>query len=196
MGYITGNQDRGRFISYAGGDLKFSENAKVAGWTRNIGVGDTIGYRKLSMLTAFNMTIPGLPVIYYGDEIGIPGGNDPDSRRQMKFEDLSPLELATKETASKLTRIRKENLAFTYGSFSTLQVNEKTYVFLRKYFDELAIVFFNKNDKEARFEILLPEWASPANLKSNFGNKFNYREGKIEMVLEPWSFEIISGSLE
>jgi glycosidase len=106
------------------------------------------------------------------------------------------LELATKETASKLTRIRKENLALIYGNFSTLQVNGKTYVFLRKYFDELAIVFFNKNDKEARFEILLPEWASPANLKSNFGNKFNYREGKIEMVLEPWSFEIISGSLE
>ncbi len=196
MGYITGNQDRGRFISYAGGDLKFSENAKAAGWTRNIGVGDTIGYRKLSMLTAFNMTIPGLPVIYYGDEIGIPGGNDPDSRRQMKFTDLSPLELATKVKASKLTRIRKENLALTYGSFSTLQVNEKTYVFLRKYFDELAIVFFNKDDKEARFEILLPEWASPANIKSNFGNNFNYREGKIEMVIEPWSFEIISGSLE
>jgi len=59
MGYITGNQDRGRFISYAGGDLKFSENTKQAGWTRNIGVGDTLGYRKLSMLTAFNMTIPG-----------------------------------------------------------------------------------------------------------------------------------------
>jgi glycosidase len=40
------------------------------------------------MLTAFNMTIPGVPVIYYGDEIGIPGGNDPDSRRMMKFDNL------------------------------------------------------------------------------------------------------------
>jgi len=39
MGYISGNQDRGRFTSYAGGDLLFEEDAKVAGWTREIGIG-------------------------------------------------------------------------------------------------------------------------------------------------------------
>jgi len=81
MGYITGNQDRGRFTSYAGGDLLFEEDAKAAGWTREIGIGDLAGYEITEMLFAFNMTIPGLPVIYYGDEIGMPGGNDPDSRR-------------------------------------------------------------------------------------------------------------------
>jgi hypothetical protein len=41
MGYITGNQDRARFISYAGGSLGFDENAKLAGWKRDIEVGDS-----------------------------------------------------------------------------------------------------------------------------------------------------------
>jgi glycosidase len=191
MGYITGNQDRGRFISYAGGDLQFSENAKEAGWTRNIGVGDTLGYRRLSMLTAFNMTIPGLPVIYYGDEIGIPGGNDPDSRRQMKFASLSTLEQATKETASKLARIRKENLALTYGNFMTLQVDEKTYVYARRYFDDCAIVLFNKGSNPVKMTVFLPEWLQNKKMKAEFGNEFDIKESTLTIELPAWSFEIL-----
>ena len=38
------------------------------------------------MFLAFNFTIPGIPVIYYGDEIGMTGANDPDNRRQMRFD--------------------------------------------------------------------------------------------------------------
>jgi cyclomaltodextrinase / maltogenic alpha-amylase / neopullulanase len=191
MGYITGNQDRGRFISYAGGDLKFSENAKAAGWTRDIEVGDTLGYRKLSMLTAFNMTIPGLPVIYYGDEIGLPGGNDPDSRRQMKFKDLSPWELATKEKASKLVRIRKENLALTYGNFKTLQVTDKTYAFARQYFGNSVVVLFNKSDKPQKISVAIPAWIDCEKMTAEFGNDFSIVEKKLTIELKPWSFEIL-----
>ena len=42
MGYISGNQDKARFISLASGDVKFDEDQKYAGWTRDIGVGDPI----------------------------------------------------------------------------------------------------------------------------------------------------------
>jgi glycosidase len=192
MGNITGNQDRGRFISYAGGDLKFDENAKVAGWTRDIEVGDTIGYRRLSMLTAFNMTIPGIPVIYYGDEFGMPGGNDPDSRRMMKFNDLSPMELATKEKASKLAKIRKENLSLIYGNFITLQVAGKTYAYARQYFDEISMVIFNKYDNPANLEITLPGWMENPQFISNFGNNFRVDNGKLDITLPPWSFEILT----
>jgi glycosidase len=196
MGYITGNQDRGRFISYAGGDLKFNENAKAAGWTRYIGVGDDLGYKKLSMLTTFNMTIPGLPVIYYGDELGIPGGNDPDSRRMMKFDGLSPLEAATRETARKLAEIRKNNLALTYGIFQTLQVNDRSYVYIRQYFDQTAIIIFNKSDEPQAFRIQLPSWLQYHHLKSNFGAGFLMEENQpvLRINLEPWSFEILVNS--
>ena len=76
MGNITGNQDKGRFISYAGGALRFDENAKEAGWTREVGVGDPVAYKRSAMMIAVVATVPGLPVIYYGDEVGSYGGND------------------------------------------------------------------------------------------------------------------------
>jgi glycosidase len=192
MGYITGNQDRGRFISYAGGDLKFDENAKQAGWTRNIGVGDPLAYRKLSMLTAFNMTIPGIPVIYYGDEIGIPGGNDPDSRRLMKFDSLSSHESETRAMAAKLVRIRSGNMALLYGNFMTLELTDKTYAYARQYFDRYALVVFNKNDEPAKITVPLPAWwpENPA-LKAEFGNSFKIENKELNIELGPWSFEIL-----
>lgn len=192
MGYISGNQDRGRFISYAGGDLKFDENAKAAGWKRNIGVGDTLSYRKLRMLNAFNMTIPGLPVIYYGDEIGIPGGNDPDSRRMMKFENLDASEAATKTVVSQLTKIRRENLALTYGNFQVLQVTDTTYIYARQYFSHTAIMIFNKANNPVEITVNLPVWLNPSGLSAEFGNNFSVTENSLTIELAPWSFEIIS----
>jgi hypothetical protein len=192
MGYITGNQDRARFVSYAGGDLKFSENAKEAGWKRDIEVGDTLGYRKLSMLTAFNRTIPGIPVIYYGDEFGLPGGNDPDSRRMMKFDGLNPHEAATKATAAKLSKIRKDNLALIYGNFMTLLATDKTYAYARSYFNSSAIVMFNKSDKLVKMTVDLPEWLIHSKMKAEFGRNFSIEGKMLKIELQPWSFEILS----
>ncbi|MGD1848814.1 MAG: alpha-amylase family glycosyl hydrolase, partial [Salibacteraceae bacterium] len=90
MGNITGNHDMPRFIATAGGDLQPDEDSKEAGWSREIVVKDPLGYERLKMLTAFTMTVPGVPVVYYGDAIGLPGANDPDSRRPMVFENLRP----------------------------------------------------------------------------------------------------------
>ncbi len=195
MGYITGNQDRARFISYAGGDLRFDEDAKAAGWQRKVGVGDPVGYKKLSMLTAFNMTIPGIPVIYYGDEIGMPGGNDPDSRRMMRFENLSEKETQTLNTAEKLIQLRKDNLSLIYGDFMTLLVTHDQYVFMRKYFGEISIILFNKSAKEIHLEVPLPGNMKIKGLKANFGNEPGLSGNKLEIDLPPDSFEILNGNI-
>ncbi|HOK85763.1 alpha-amylase family glycosyl hydrolase [Tenuifilum sp.] len=192
MGYISGNQDRGRFISYAGGALRFEEDAKKAGWTREIGVGDSTAYAKLCMLNAFNMTIPGVPTIYYGDEFGMPGGNDPDNRRMMKFEGLSTLEQQTLETVTKLVNIRRNNLALVYGSFQTILVNDNVYAYVRKYFDNTVVVIFNKSNQEQVIDLQLPEYMSDSVLYPNFNSKYSIQNGKLEVTLKPNSFEIFT----
>lgn len=181
MGYITGNQDRPRFISYADGSLKFGEDTKYAGWNREISIQDTLAYRKLSALTAYMMSIPGIPCIYYGDEYGSPGGNDPDNRRQMQFEDLDKHQLATRNRAKKMIEIRKNNLALIFGDTEIVEGGVGYLVVSRQYFDNQVISVFNTSSRSLEIEV-------PVNGKTNFYGTLN---GEM-LSLPPHSFEMIT----
>ena len=181
MGYITGNQDRPRFISYADGSLEFGEDTKHAGWNREISIQDTLAYQKLSALTAYMMSIPGIPCIYYGDEYGSPGGNDPDNRRQMQFENLDRYQQATRDRAKKMIALRKSNLALVYGDTEIIEEGESYLAISRKYFDNEVIAIFNTGDKPFDMEV-------PSNGRINFYGSLN---GEI-LTLPPNSFEMIT----
>jgi glycosidase len=190
MGYISGNQDRARFISYAGGAVSFAEDAKLAGWTRKIGVGDPIAYKKLQMLNAFNMTIPGIPTLYYGDEFGMPGANDPDNRRMMQFDNLNDKENQTLNITKNLVQLRRNNLPLIYGDFQVLEISEKTFVYMRTYFEKIVVVAFNKSDEQKTVEFQIPERFKDISLKSNFGSDFQNNGSQIKVVLAGNSFEV------
>lgn len=144
MGNISGNQDRARFISYASGDVRFDEDAKKAGWTREIKMSDTTAYGKLAMLQAFNLTTPGIPCVYYGDEYGSIGGNDPDNRKMMQFENLSSHETKLKDRITKLIHTRRNSMALQYGNTKVLQADENVLIIERTYFDKTMTIVFNK----------------------------------------------------
>ncbi|MEA3446808.1 MAG: alpha-amylase family glycosyl hydrolase [Bacteroidota bacterium] len=192
MGNVTGNHDMPRFISYAGGALAFDENSQEAGWKRDIKVDDPVGYKKLSSLIAFTMTIPGVPVIYYGDEFGMPGAGDPDNRRPMRFDKLSDNEVKTKEITCKLVHLRKTELPLIFGDFNTLLVAKDVYAYSRNYFDQIVIVVFNKNSEEKEIEINLRFQFKEKSLINNFGHNFTIEDNKLRVVLTANSFEIFS----
>ncbi|HOW24937.1 MAG TPA: alpha-amylase family glycosyl hydrolase [Bacteroidales bacterium] len=192
MGYISGNQDRPRFISLAGGSLGWDENSKLAGWTRDIEVGDPIGYKRMAQLMAFNMTIPGVPVIFYGDEIGLPGANDPDNRRWMKFDNLTEDERNLRIVVQKLIALRKHNMEFIYGDFIPLLVSEEQYAYARSYFDRYSIVVFNKSRNPETIQIGLPEKWEGKEYASVFGSNYGIADGKLTVTIEGNSFEVLS----
>ena len=193
MGNITGNHDLPRFISLAGGDLRFDEDDTEPGWDRLVGVGDPVGYNKLSQLTAFIMTIPGVPVLYYGDEIGLPGASDPDSRRPMVFDNLTGRQQWVKDNASALANLRAENLVFVYGDFETLKVDHHTYVYGRSYFGELAVVLFNSSHEPQTIRVELPYRLQGKSYGANFGHDFSLSAGVLEVNMAPNSFEVLVG---
>ena len=192
MGNITGNHDMARFISLAGGGLRFDEDQSAAGWNRTVEVGDPVGYDKLASLTAFIMTIPGVPVIYYGDEIGLPGAGDPDSRRPMKFEGLSDHELRLKEKTSELANLRNTHPVFVYGDFQTLLADDQVYAYARSYFGQTGLVIFNKSREAQSVSISLDPRFAEAVYQGHFGNDFSIDGQILTLTLPGNSFEILT----
>ncbi|GCC53141.1 alpha-amlyase [Chryseotalea sanaruensis] len=188
MGNVTGNQDRARFISYADGSVRFDEDAKLAGWTREINVKDSLAYNKLQSLIGFMMTIPGVPVIYYGDEIGDPGGNDPDNRRMMRFNNLSAQEEKTKILTQHLVKLRRNNLALVYGDWQVIHQNDQQLLIKRKYFADEVWIAFNKSNASTSIEID----NLPAQTTSVLGSELVTNEESATLTLAPHSFEIIT----
>ena len=191
MGYISGNHDKPRFMAYASGDLKFGEDSKAAGWNRDIGITDSTAYDKMALMQTFIMTIPGVPVIYYGDEIGMTGANDPDCRRMMRFEGLNNRETKLWNQVATLTHLRCENPVLIYGDFINLKAETDSWAYARKYFDKEAIVLINNSKAEKKLEITLPASLKNKNFKATFKNKFKISDGKLQITIPAYSAEVL-----
>ncbi len=194
MGYISGNHDRARFICYASGDVRYDEDSKAAGWLREISVTDTTAYSKLIQLNAFNLTIPGVPVIYYGDEIGDAGANDPDCRRMMRFnEQLNQNEQKVLDKVSKFARLRKSSMPLMYGDFIELKLEDDVWAYARNYFGKVAIVVFNKSDEEKSIKVLLPKILEDKKYYAPFNNsEFKIEDNILTITVRANGVEVIT----
>jgi glycosidase len=152
MGNISGNQDKPRFASMASGHLSPGEDSKLAGWTREIPEANERGFRKMACMHAFNIAVPGIPIIYYGDEIAMHGGNDPDNRKMMRFEDHNNREKALWEQTAALIHLRRNSMALNYGGTDIYQPEANVLVIERQFANEYVRFFFNNNSEDITLE--------------------------------------------
>ncbi|MGB9464853.1 MAG: alpha-amylase family glycosyl hydrolase [Candidatus Acidiferrum sp.] len=116
---------------------------------------------KLKLAFGLTLTLRGIPELYYGDEIGMPGGGDPDNRRDFPggWPD-DPKNAFTSEGrtaeqqelftyAQTLLQLRREHPALQNGKLWHLFSDESAYVFLRQTEEERVLVAFN-NSAEPR----------------------------------------------
>lgn len=140
MGNISGNHDKCRFISLAGGAVRWDENDKAAGWTREIGVTadgnkakEEEAYKRALLLELINFTIPGVPCVYQGDEYGEAGANDPDNRHMMKFDRLTPEQEKFREAVKLFSQLRRNYMSLIYGEYVPVEVTDTKLVYDRIY---------------------------------------------------------------
>ena len=133
MSTWIGNHDIPRVIHNATGQFGCTQGSYAAiGWSFDYNQpSDAAPYEKLRVAFALMLTNPGLPLIYYGDEIGLAGGGDPDNRRMMVWDDgqLNSHQIALRSSVRELARIRGENKAITRGRRSTVSVSNDTWVY-------------------------------------------------------------------
>ncbi len=138
----------------AGGAIDWNEDGKYAGWHRDIGVTadgnperELIAFKKALLLEVLNLTIPGVPCIYQGDEYGQPGGNDPDNRRMMRFSGLTANEQWMRGEVEKLIGVRRSSMPLLYGDYKLLYVDDNALVYERNYMGETVKVGLNNSPK-------------------------------------------------
>ncbi len=194
MGNIMDSHDKTRFMAYADGDIqKQGVDSRVLAWNDPPTVDDPKSYNKGELYYAFMMTIPGLPVVYYGSEFGMTGADDPDNRRFMRFGNaLVEDEKEMLKSVSKLIKIRNEHPVLRYGDFQTLIAENTTYSYLRSDLNEKILVVLNKEDKEKNVKIELPEvynFTNAVDLIS--GEKVNLQNNSVNLSVENIGYRIL-----
>jgi alpha-amylase len=127
----------------------------------------------------FLLTCRGIPQIFYGDEIGMEGGNDPDNRRDMPWNimngskpdpDGSPECRQIYDYFEKLIRVRNENPALQYGSLLTLWVDDFVMIYLRYIDNNIVICAFNNGRYPMQTHITVP-YHTNANIPTRIREK-------------------------
>jgi glycosidase len=154
---FLGSHDSSRMASRAAFDpaqnCRFPDEPNCQTMPQPIEDAETI--KRIKRAFTLLYTIPGIPLLYYGDDIALPGGNDPDSRRDMWWDgalaELSmadqrpgPNQLAVRDWIADLAQARAAHPALTRGERLPLLVEPDLYVYARRTADDLAIVVLNR----------------------------------------------------
>jgi len=128
---LLGSHDTARFLSLARGD----ESA-------------------LRMAVLFLMCYPGAPCIYYGDEVGLMGGKDPDCRRAFVWDERR-WNIDLRDHVKRSIALRKAYPALRRGEFRILYAHGTVYALGRKLDDEIFVVVFNTDTEPWQMDVPL-----------------------------------------
>lgn len=114
----------------------------------------------IKLAIVLSLTLPGVPLIYYGDEAGLDGGNDPDNRRPFPWNNIN------KEIYNhyrNLCKIRNSYDAFKKGSIFFVE-NQDLLIYRRSYNGENIYVFLNNSSAN---EFIIKEDIKLKNIENN-----------------------------
>ncbi len=114
------------------------------------------GIKLVRLAAAVQFALPGIPSIYYGDEIGMQGYRDPFNRGYFREEEA---EKSLLEYYKKLGKIRQENSCFKEGDFRFVSCERACVAFVRCDENSQVLVIANRNETDIEY-YLHEEWQS------------------------------------
>ncbi|GLX66317.1 alpha-glycosidase [Paenibacillus glycanilyticus] len=148
---------------------------------------------RLKLAVVYLMTTMGLPCVYYGDEFGLEGGDDPDCRRCMTWnEEDQNWELF--DFYKLLIALRKEHAALRSGRYRVLSAGEGgSLIYERLDGQEHFTVWMNRSDEPAELSHPMIEggWRDALS-----GEEIDNPDGKLVIQLEPSGYRIVWRKIE
>ena len=103
--------------------------------------GDAI---KARLATAFQLLAQGAPGLYYGDEVGMTGGDEPASRGGFPWHDEDMWNRTLLDTVTALTWMRRRHRALRYGDMQFVWKSGDAFAFTRSWQGESVLVIINR----------------------------------------------------
>lgn len=144
------------------------------------GAGDN-GLKRLELALTFIMTYPSIPVVYYGTEIGMEGGNDPDNRRDMEWDKVNSSKVI--DFYRNLTNIRNSNPALYSSEFKLNNYNSYFISYARGKGNNTIYVAMNIYDDKANEVIDVSTNGTYIDLISK--KEYKAVDNKIKLYLNP-----------
>ncbi|MFP4201773.1 MAG: glycoside hydrolase family 13 protein [Candidatus Acetothermia bacterium] len=165
---LLGSHDRPRFMTLCEGDVEIFK----------------LGYFLL-------FALPGAPAIYYGDEIGMEGGDDPDCRRTFPWkEDIRKKELFS--FFQELLKLRKEQRSLRRGEVKEITAPAPLFALVRKTGSELALAAVNPSSKSCKAEIASDQFPTADNPETLFGQgSCSFSSGALKLELPGYGFSLL-----
>jgi neopullulanase len=137
----------------------------------------------LRLAVLFQMTMPGAPTVYYGDEIGMSAGTDPDCREAFLWDQPDTWDQDLLGYYKKAIALRHQNPVLRTGAFQRLVAQNDVYAFLRSENDKKAIAAFNVSTEARDVEIDLNghSWAAFYQAWPDSGSTFSNEDGKLRL---------------
>ena len=188
MSPLIGNHDKSRFMAFADGDLPDAKIPKEedVGWTKPPRVDNPASYEKLKLAIAFLLAIDGVPMVYYGDEVGLTGAGDPDNRKMMPSEsELGAEQKSVRDYFSKMAALRSAHPSLRYGNRRLLVADDSRYAFVRRHFDDKVLAVWNKGKGTAGFDLTAgPELPDGHFSDALTGQTIEVKSGKAKFSLD------------
>ena len=149
MANMVGNHDVTRFISEA---MPSGANRYNAWHDPAPAVDDSEAHGALQLALAFVITMPGVATLYYGDEIGIAGGRDPDNRRPMRFpENVDKRRVADGATCEATRELRRCMSPFNRDpvEFLRTEAERLAYLTLEQHSEDALLVVLSRSPKNS-----------------------------------------------
>jgi len=213
MQVLIGSHDTDRLASMI-------KNAGDRGYDQRAGCRDNPNYdprrpsaenrKTQKMIVAFMATYVGAPMIYYGDETGMWGGDDPDDRKPMvwlemkyenetyasvtKFADSDPVACDHEIFAfyKKILHLRQRHPALRKGAITTLHKDDAAgvYAFRRDFENDAVIAVFNVSVKSQKIMLKVASGQSFRFRETLSGNESNANNATMPIELAPRSAAI------
>jgi alpha-amylase len=148
------------------------------------------GEKYLKQALAFTMTYPAIPVIYYGTEIAMEGGNDPDNRQDMKWDETSNSKML--DFYRNLVNLRQTIPALKTNKIEVLTYDSNSIVYTRGNGKDALIAVFNTGDEKLSKTIQLKDGAAEyADVMTKKVYKTSNNQLNINLNLNPIDFVLL-----